>query len=119
NPELALILEAELAAKSQQASREARESATTRLARHGHLRGVTPGERLVLASLAFERARESKSASEAVRHIERALTAGGLYGEEQPDVVGPFYALVIGLLDTDALDLAGRFIEQALADARR
>jgi DNA-binding NarL/FixJ family response regulator len=119
NPELALILEAELAAKAQQASREGRVSAATRLARHSDLKGVTLGERLILASLAFERARESESASEAVRHIERALAAGGLYGEQQPDVVGPFYALVIGLLDTGALDLAGRFLEQALADARR
>ena len=119
NFELALILEAELAAKAQQASHEARVAAAKRLARHGNLKGVTPGERLILASLAFERARESESASEAVLHIERALAAGGLYGEQQPDVVGPFYALVIGLLDTDALDLAARFLEQALADARK
>jgi DNA-binding CsgD family transcriptional regulator/Tfp pilus assembly protein PilF len=119
NPELALILEAELAAKSHQASREARMLAATRLMRHSGLKGVTPGERLTLASVAFEQARASESAREAVRHIERALAAGGLRGEQQPDVVGIFYALVIGLLDTDALDLAARFIEQALADARR
>ena len=119
NPELALILEAELAAKSQQASREARVLAATRLMRHSGLKGVTPGERLILASLAFERARASESAREAIQHIEHALAAGGLHGEQQPDVVGTFYALVVGLLDTDALDLAARFIEQALADARR
>ena len=45
--------------------------------------------------------------------IARALAAGGLHGEQQPDVVGTFYALVIALLDTDALDLAARFIEPA------
>lgn len=119
NPELALILEAELAAKSQQASREVRVLAATRLWRHSGLKGATAGERLILASLAFEQARASESAREAVGHIERALAAGGLHGEQQPDVVGIFYALVIGLLDTDALDLAARFIERALADARR
>jgi hypothetical protein len=53
--ELGLILEAEFAAKAQQASREARARAATRLGRHAHLAGATPGERLVLASLAFER----------------------------------------------------------------
>ena len=119
SPELALILEAEYAAKSQQANREARTLAAARLLRHSGLAGATPGERLILASLAFERARESESACEAVQHIERALAAGGLHGEQQPDVVGTFYALVIGLLDTDAIDLAARFIELALADARR
>ena len=119
NPELALILEAELAAKSHQASREARVLAATRLVKHSGLRGVTAGERLILASLAFERARASESARDAVRHIEHALAAGGLQSEQRPDVVGTFYALVIGLLETDALDLAARSIEQALADARR
>jgi DNA-binding CsgD family transcriptional regulator len=119
DPELALILEAELAAKAQQAGREARTAAAARLSRHAHLKGATLGERLVLASLAFERARSSERAGEAVSHIERALAAGGLHGEQRPDVVGSFYALIIGLLDTDAPDLATRFIEQAFADARR
>lgn len=119
NPELALILEAELAAKSQQAGREVRLRAATRLLRHNGLQGVTPGERLILAGLAFERARASESAREAADHIERALAAGGFHGEQQPDVVGIFYALVLGLLETDAVDVAARFIEQALAHARR
>ena len=118
DPELALILEAELAAKSQQAGREARARAATRLARHSGLAGVTPGERLVLASLAFERARAGDSSSEAVRYIEGALAAGDLIGEKQPDVVGPFYALVIGLLATDALELGIRTLDHALGDAR-
>jgi len=114
--ELALILEAELAAKSQQASGDARAKARLRLARHGNLQGATRGARLVLASLAFERARASELEGEAVRHIERALAAGGLL-DQQPDVVGPFYALMIGLLATDALDLARSCLEQALAEA--
>jgi len=116
--ELALILEAEFAAKAQQAGREARARARGRLARHEHLAGNTPGERLVLASLAFERARASEKASDAVGHIEHALEEGGWFAERQPDVVGPFYALVIGLLSTDALDLGRRYLERALTQAR-
>ena len=116
--ELALLLTAELAAKALQARREARAPAVSRLSKHRELRGDTPGERLVLASLAFEQARSSESASEAAMHIERALAGGRLLGEQDFDVVGPFYALVLGLLATDALDLAESSLEQALAEAR-
>jgi DNA-binding CsgD family transcriptional regulator len=116
--ELVLILEAELAAKAQLADRETRARVEARLARHRDLKGATPGERLVLASVAFQRARASESEREAVQYIERALAAGGLLQQGQPDVVGTFYMLVIGLLHTDALDLAVRSLEEALADAR-
>jgi DNA-binding CsgD family transcriptional regulator len=116
--ELSLVLEAEFAAKAQQAGGEVRARARARLARHEHLAGNSPGERLVLASLAFERARASEKASDAVGHIERALTEGGWFSERQPDVIGPFYALVISLLATDALDLGRRYLERALLQAR-
>jgi DNA-binding NarL/FixJ family response regulator len=115
--EVALVLEAELAAKSQQAGERVRAAAATRLARLGHLDGSTPGERLVLASLAFEEARASESEREAVRCIDRGLGGGG-WLDQQPDVVGPFYALVIGLLGTDALELAQTTLERALTEAR-
>lgn len=115
--ELALVLEAELAAKAQQGSRDVRDRATQRLVRHSNRKGATRGERLVLASLAFERARQSDTERAAVQHIECALAAGGLL-DQQPDVVGPFYALIIGLLATDALDLGRSYLEQALAQAR-
>ena len=52
------------------------------------------------------------------RHIERGLGGGRLIDEQDVDVVGPFYALVLGLLATDALDLAETSIERALAAAR-
>ena len=117
NRELALLLTAELAAKAQQASRTARAPAAQRLARQGQLKGVTPGERLVLASVAFERARQSESASEAAGYIEHALAEGRL-AEQDPDVVGPFYALIIGLLATDALEAAHLHLEQAIVRAR-
>ncbi|MEX2123057.1 MAG: AAA family ATPase [Woeseia sp.] len=116
--ELALVLEAELAAKSQHAPSETRALAAKRLLRHGNLGGRTHGERLVLASVAFERARESESARTAAEIIERALSDGRLLGEQNVDVVGPFYALVKALLDTDALEVAERWLEHALAAAR-
>jgi DNA-binding CsgD family transcriptional regulator len=115
--ELGLLLEAELAAKAQQADFEARAPAAARLERHADLAGHTPGERLVLASLAFERARASESATEAAAHIERALAGGRLLGEQEIDVAGPFYALAVGLLATDALQLARSCLNEALADA--
>jgi Bacterial regulatory proteins, luxR family len=60
----------------------------------------------VLASLAFERARASESSSEAAEHLERALAGGGLLGEQEVDVTGPLCLLLVGLLATDARDVA-------------
>jgi tetratricopeptide (TPR) repeat protein len=57
--EQALLLEAELGFHAHHASLETRAPATRRLERHGYLEGATPGERLVLASLARERARHA------------------------------------------------------------
>jgi predicted ATPase/DNA-binding CsgD family transcriptional regulator len=116
--ELGLILTAELAAKAQQASREARAPAAQRLMRYCGLEGVTPGERLVLASIAFERARSSESAQRAVEYIEREIDPARLLNEQDIDVVGPFYELLIGLVYTDAVDLGARCVEQALAEAQ-
>jgi DNA-binding CsgD family transcriptional regulator len=116
--DLTLSLEAECAAKATHCSRETRTRAAARLARHGQLAGNTPGERLALASLALEHARASESASEAVRLIEQSLASDVSVSEQQPDVVGSFYALIISLLSTDALDLGMRYVEQALAVAR-
>jgi DNA-binding CsgD family transcriptional regulator len=116
--ELALVLEAELAAHAQEASLERRAPARQRLERYGRLGGATPAERLVLASLAFERARASESSAEAETHLEQALGGGRLLGEQDVDVAGPLYLLLVGLLATDALDVASECLEQALADAR-
>ena len=116
--ERALVLEAELAAHAQEAGVERRAPAAKRLERYADLAGSTPGERLVQASLAFERARASESEGAAVQHIERALAGGRLIGEQEIDVAGPFYLLMVGLLATDALDLADECLAQAFADAR-
>ena len=116
--ELALLLEGELAAHAQEANLERRAWAAQRLQRFSDLEGVTPGERLVLASIAFERARASESEREAVAELERALLGGGLLDEQGVDVTAPFCLLLIGLLATDALDLADACLEQKIADAR-
>jgi DNA-binding CsgD family transcriptional regulator len=116
--ELALMLEADLAAHAQEASLEARAPAARRLERFADLAGETPGERLVLASLAFERARQSESAREAEASLERALAGGRLVAEQELDVPAPLYVLVVGLNATDAFDLAEACLDQMLADAR-
>jgi len=116
--ELALSLEAELAAHAQEASVERRAPAAKRLERYSDLRGATPAERLVLAGLAFERARASESSSESAALLERGLAGGRLVAEQEVDVAGPFYLLLVGLLATDALDVADGCLEQALAAAR-
>jgi DNA-binding CsgD family transcriptional regulator len=118
DPELALMLEGELASHARQATVETRAPATERLERHGEPAGDTPGERIVLASLACERARRSELADEAAAHLEGALAGGRLLAEQDVDVGGPFYDIVIGLLAADALDVAERALERALADAQ-
>ena len=115
--ELALLLEAELVSHAQEASLETRTAAASRLERYGDLDGATPGERLVLAVVNFQRARASESATDAVGFLERGLANGRLLGEQEPDAAGPFYLLMVGLLATDALDLADACLEQALVDA--
>ena len=116
--EQALILEADLAAHAQEADRGARTTAAERLARLDDVSGATPGERLVLASLGFERARASESCSDAEKHLEAALAGGRLLDEQELDVLGPVYVILVGLLATDALDVADALLARMLADAR-
>jgi DNA-binding CsgD family transcriptional regulator len=116
--ELALLLEAELAAHSQEAERDARAPAARRLERLRDLAGASPGERLALATVAFERARAATSAAEAAALIEAALADGRLQAEQDLDVTGTFYLLIVGLRATDALELAEASLDRALDDAR-
>jgi DNA-binding CsgD family transcriptional regulator len=116
--ELALLLEAELAAHAQEASLGRRAPAARRLERYADLEGATPGERLVLSSIAFERARASESEREAVAELERALAGGRLLDEQAVDVTGPSCLLLVSLLATDALDLADACLEGKIDDAR-
>jgi hypothetical protein len=75
------------------------------LERFAKLEGATPGERLLLASVGYQRARASESESEAVAFLERALGDERLLGEQALDVAGILYLLLVGLLATDALHL--------------
>jgi DNA-binding CsgD family transcriptional regulator len=116
--EQALLLEGELGYHAQHAGLESRAVAAARLERLADLRGSTPGERLVLASLACERAVRSDSSAESQAHLERALAGWRAPEERQLNTAGLFYGVIVGLLGCDALDLAEASLEQALADAR-
>ena len=116
--EQALLLEAELAFHAHHASLETRAPVARRLERHGDLAGDTPGERLVLASLACERARHAESATEAMAYLEDALAGWRSVGDLQLGMAGLLYDLTIGLLAADALDDADAILDKALADTR-
>jgi DNA-binding CsgD family transcriptional regulator len=118
DPELALVLESDLAAHAQLAGHEARAPVSTRLERHAGLHGDTRGERLVLASLDFERARASTTEGAAVANLQRAFAAGRLVEEQDVDVPPTIYTLLVGVLGTDALDLADAVLHRMLDDAR-
>jgi ATP/maltotriose-dependent transcriptional regulator MalT len=72
----------------------------------------------VLAALAYERARASESAAEAAAHIAGVLESNRLVREQETDVAGALYLLLIGLLSTDELDVADACLEGMLAHAR-
>jgi DNA-binding CsgD family transcriptional regulator len=118
DPERALFLEADLAAHAQEAGLEARAVAARRLERLAALPGATPGERLVLACLAFERARASESDREAAEHLQRALADGRLLDEQELDVPSTIYILVVGLLATEAVDVTDAVLDRMLVNAR-
>jgi DNA-binding CsgD family transcriptional regulator len=117
SPELALLLEAELASHALQASPAVAEPARRRLRRFGDLGGATAPERSLLMTVAFQRAREQTRASEAAALLEPVVR------DWQPqegaiDMVGPFYDVVVGLLATERLDAVAAPIDRALASAR-
>jgi DNA-binding CsgD family transcriptional regulator len=116
--ERALLLEAELAFHAHHASLESRAPVVRRLERHGDLAGDTPGEQLVLASLACERARHTDSAGQALEHLEGALAGWRAAGELQLSMSGLLWDLTIGLLAADALDDAAAILGKALVDTR-
>jgi DNA-binding CsgD family transcriptional regulator len=116
--ERALALEAQLASHAQQAGRDKRERIAERLARRGELEGRSSGERLVRASQAYQRAKESESAAEAAAYLERALDGGALLRDINLDVAGPFYDIAVALLATDSLDAAEQNLERGLENAR-
>ena len=117
--EHALALEAQLASHAQQAGRDKRERVAKRLKQRGYLEGRTSGERLVRASQAYQRAKESDSAAEAAAYLEGALGGGALLDDINLDIAGPFYDIAVALLATDSLDAADENLERGLENARR
>ena len=118
--ELALLLEGEIWTHAVQAGLETRVRAARRLERCSDgLDGSTPGERLVLASLASARARASETAREAAALLEGALADGRFVGDQQAGLVGLglSFDLSIGLIAAESLDLAEAYIGQMLASA--
>ena len=117
--ERALLLEAERQAHAEQISLEQRPLPTRRLDRHANLPGETPGERLVLATIAHEQARSSESATEAAAHLERALAGGRLLDDQALDIAGLYYHLLAALVPTDALDVVEACAEMGIEHARK
>lgn len=118
--ELGLLLEGEIWTHAVQAGLETRARAARRLERCSEgLDGSTPGERLVLASLASTRSRASETAREAAAHLEGALADGRFVGDQQAGLVGLglSFDLSIGLIAAESLDLAEAYIGQMLAIA--
>ena len=81
------------------------------------LAGRTPGERMLLATLAQQHTIDGAPAADAVELAGRAVR-GGLVAEQSGDsglVIDAVFALIVG----GELELAEHTIEQALADVRR
>jgi hypothetical protein len=84
---------------------------------HPELRGETPGERILLASLAFE-AGAAGVPSAVVRSLsQRALAGGRLIQEESSEALIVYFAIA-GLHYNDDWQLALRHLDAALEDAR-
>lgn len=117
DPELGRRVEAELLCSARLVA-ETLPVAIERFARlPAHIAGDTPGERMLLATLAHQRLLDGGSAAEAVALATRAFD-GGLIAEQTGDsglVIDAVFALIIA----GELDRAERAIEEALSDVRR
>ncbi len=118
--ELALQLEGELLTHALQASLETRSRAARRVERHAGVDGSTPGERLVLASLACTRSRAAETARDAAAVLEGVLADGRFVADQNAGVVGLglAYDLTIGLIAANALDVADAYVEELLVRPR-
>ena len=117
-PELALMLEAELASHAQQASVGTRAPAARRLERHGELAGARAASGSCWPAAPTSAPGPASRRPRRPRYLEDALADGGLLRDLQLDIAGPFYDVVVGLLATESLDVAEAAVEKALAEAR-
>ena len=113
----ALQIEARLALVAQLDSATAK-PARERLARYeGRLRGDSPAERMLLASMAFDAAHRPEAPQRAAELAELALADGGLIAEQPPDSAAPFLA-AWALVYSDRLDRAERYFDLIGQQAR-
>jgi DNA-binding CsgD family transcriptional regulator len=83
----------------------------------GNLAGATPGERMLLTTLAHTGMIRGATAAQVREATQRAIDGGLL--AEQPADSGVVIDALVSLTVTDAFDAAERAFEQAFADVRR
>ena len=81
------------------------------------LHGETPSERMLLAALSYLKQLEGKSAA-AAADLAKTTLAGGLLAEQSADSI-PVQQAIWTLIVAERHDVAERFVEAAMADARR
>ena len=104
-----------------QSGLETRARAVRRLERCTEgLDGSTPGQRLVLASVASVRSRASETAREAAAHLEEVVIDERFVSDQQAGVIGLglSFDLSLGLIAADALDSVDAYLERMLMGAR-
>jgi DNA-binding CsgD family transcriptional regulator len=112
DPDLALALEAELAAHTFLDPSLAL-TARRRLEQLGEIKGAGLGAQWARAAQAFYRSRSAPTAAQAGALLTDALQVDRLAGEGGLHLDGPRYLLVIGLLSVDRLDTLDRLFEEA------
>ena len=115
DPELALLLEAELASQSWLTDKP--HSVFDRIAGRRHLPGETSGQRSVLAILAFEALRHEEPAGVCCELALRSLAGGRMLAEQSAQTMVYFVA-TLALLASEAHDDARAAIAAGLADCR-
>ena len=114
-PELALLLEAELACQSWLTNMP--HGVFDRIARHRDLPGETSGQRSVLAVLAFEALRHGEAAGACRELALRSLAGGRMLAEQSAQTLAYFVA-TLALLASEAHDDARAAIAAGMADCR-
>ena len=115
DPELALLLEAELACQSWLTDKP--HGVFDRIARHRDLPGETSGQRSVLAVLAFEALRRGEPAG-ACRELALRSLAGGRMLAEQSAQTMVYFVATLALLAAEAHDDARDAVAAGMADCR-
>jgi DNA-binding CsgD family transcriptional regulator len=116
--DLLLRREGDIAAIAQFAPATAQQ-AQQRLSRYaGSLPGTTPGERMVLACLAYGAAHGDESAATTAQLARHALADGKLMEESELESAAPFYLAVWALIHADVLDEAERCLDVQIQRTR-